>query len=112
MSEDVLAALGPTVAGCLPLVITRKGAMTREAFNLVNAAVSRGAAFDGVAAQLRELHHSAYWEAGNYFTEVAAWRDKTLHNWLANSLHKSNPDVGIDPPTAFSSIDGQVGGVQ
>jgi hypothetical protein len=85
--------------------------MTKEAFNLINAAVSTGTAFAGIAGQLAELYNSAYWEAANHYTEVAVRRDVILKAFLAASLHRTDPEVAVDTPPTFPSIDGQVGGV-
>ena len=105
--DKVLAALGPAVTGCLPLVITRRGAMNMEAFNRrINVAVSTGTAFADIARQLAELYNSAYWEAANHHTEVAVRRDVILKRFLAASLQGT--DVVINAPSSFSSIDAEM----
>jgi hypothetical protein len=111
VSEDMLRAVGPAVSGTMSLLITRKGAMTLEAYDAIDAAISDGATFDSVASQLSQKYNTAYWRADLEYTRVAARRDEILKAaYKANSYQGFNTgqDLTIDIPLSFDTIDGKV----
>ena len=110
VTEDMLRAVGPAVSGTMPLLITRKGAMTLEAYDVVDAAISDGASFDSIASQLSQNYNTAYWRAGLEYSRVAARRDEILKAYKASTYRGFNigPELTIDIPPAFDTIDGKV----
>ena len=107
-SEAMLEAVGPAVRATLPLVITRKGAMTTEVFDYVHSLASKGVSFSKIAASLSELNHSSYWKACHKYYLIARARDIALKKWKSKSLHANNDQVKIDVPPAFNTIDDKV----
>lgn len=108
VTERMLQAVGTAVANVLPLIITRGGAMTKEAFNNVNSDISKGTAFDQVAANLAEARNTIYWSTALQYTAVLNRRHRIMVAWKSTSLHARNENVTFHQPPHFSSIDQKV----
>ncbi len=106
VTDRVLEHLGPAVRSSLPLIITRKGALDKDVFNLISAQLGTGSSFSSTASQLREMHNASFWESHEQYTHFAATRDSNLKKALQRSIHRTrNPPMQVDVPASFADME-------